>query len=496
MPDSNLDKIPHGLAKRAQGPHLDDRNETALYDLRIEHKPIGTLKPFERNARKHSTRQIQQIAASIRQFGFTNPVLIDADNQIIAGHGRVEAAKLLELTEVPTIRLDHLSEAQKRAYIIADNKLAELAGWDPDILKIEFQFLSSIELAFDIEITGFDTAEIDLVLGGDKSAPADPEADEIPEPTDGPVVSRHGDLWLLGKHRLLCADARDPAAYERLLAGEKAQLVFTDPPYNVPIDGNVTGKGRIHHREFAMASGEMSGDEFTAFLTSVLTNLADASEDGSIHFICMDWRHLLELLTAGRERYVELKNICVWNKSNAGMGSFYRSQHELVLVFKNGTAPHINNFGLGERGRYRTNIWPYAGVNSLKASRMDELAMHPTVKPVALVADAIRDCSKRNRIVLDAFIGSGTTVIAAEKTGRLAYGLEIDPAYVDGAVRRYEVYTGETAVLAETGQTFAEVVAARASCAQPAPSVQTNATEPEASCDSSDKTAELLEARQ
>jgi DNA modification methylase len=238
-------------------------------------------------------------------------------------------------------------------------------------------------------------------------------------------------------------------------------MVFTDPPYNVAIDGHVCGKGAIHHREFAMASGEMSEGEFTNFLALVLKNIAHVSADGSIHFICMDWRHLREVLAAGYSTYDEFKNLIVWNKDNAGMGSFYRSKHEMILVFKNGKAAHINNFGLGEKGRYRTNVWDYPGVNSMKAGRMDELAMHPTVKPVGLVADAIRDCSKRKQIVLDAFMGSGTTLIAAEKTGRIACGLELDPAYIDVAIRRYQAYTGKIATLAETGQTFAEVAAAR-----------------------------------
>jgi DNA modification methylase len=442
----------------SQDIHAADR--ISRLNLDIVWQATDGLKPQARNARTHSEKQIQQIAASIRQFGFTNPVLVDAEGHIIAGHGRVEAAKLLGMGEVPTIRLDHLTEAQKRAYVLADNRLAELAGWDRDLLALELGELAALDLDFDIGITGFDTAAVDLLL--DEKGPSKPKKeDEVPEPLDGPPVSRLGDLWCLGPHRLYCGDARDTAAYQRLLEGKKAQMVFTDPPYNVVIDGHVCGNGSIHHREFAMASGEMSEAQFTDFLTLILKNIAHVSADGSIHFICMDWRHLREVLAAGYSAYDELKNLIVWNKDNAGMGSFYRSKHELILVFKNGKAAHINNFGLGEKGRYRTNVWDYPGVNTMKAGRMDELAMHPTVKPTALVADAIRDCSQRKQIVLDAFMGSGTTLIAAEKTGRIACGLELDPAYIDVAIRRYQAYTGKAATLAETGQTFAEVAAAR-----------------------------------
>jgi len=384
-------------------------------------------------------------------------VLIDADGMILAGHARIEAAKLLDFKQVPTIRIDHLSEAQKRAYILADNRLAELAGWDNERLAVERQFLSEIDVEFDVEITGFETADIDIIVQG-AEAETDDQADEVPKLEEGQApISRLGDLWLLGPHRLLCGNALEPESYQRLLKGQLAQMVFTDPPYNVPIDGHVCGSGKIKHPEFAMASGEMSEDQFTNFLETVLGHLADHSIDGSIHYVFMDWRHAYELQNAGRGVYSELKNLCVWNKTNAGMGSFYRSQHELVFAFKKGTAQHINNFGLGERGRYRTNVWTYPGINTFKPGRLDELAMHPTVKPVALVADAIRDCSKRGGIVLDAFAGSGTTIIAAERTARHGYAMELDPHYVDVAIQRGQEFTGNDSIHAETGQTFAEM---------------------------------------
>jgi DNA modification methylase len=421
--------------------------------MKIEYTSVRELQPHPNNARTHSKKQIRQIAKSIGQFGFCNPVLVDDAKQIIAGHGRVEAAKLLGIDAVPTVRLAHLSEADKRAYVLADNKLAEKAGWDRELLAIELQGL--IELDVEIELTGFETAEIDLLFEEAREAngASGPE-DTVPEPSPAPAVSQTGDLWLLGTHRLLCGDARDQAAYDQLLAGAKAEFVFTDPPYNVAIDGHVCGLGRVHHREFAMGSGEMNEAEFTAFLKAVFALLAENSIDGSIHQICMDWRHIWEMLEAGRTVYGELKNLCVWNKTNAGMGSFYRSKHELVFVWKSGSAAHLNNFELGQNGRHRSNVWDYPGVNTMRPGRLEELAMHPTVKPVALVADALKDCSRRSGLVLDPFCGSGTILIAAERVGRKARALEIDLNYVDVAVRRWQGYTGKSAILAASGETF------------------------------------------
>jgi len=424
-------------------------------NLKVTYQSVSALKPYPGNARTHSKKQIRRIAESIRQFGFTNPVLIDDWDQIIAGHGRVRAAELLGMEKVPTIRLDHLSDAEQQAYIIADNRLAELAGWDREILAIELQNLTTLDLDFDIELTGFDTGEIDLLIEGLEAGSDEDEADALP-PMDEtrPPVSRRGDLWLLGPHRVLCGDATSAEDYGRLLEGRQAQMVFTDPPYNVPVDGHVCGLGTVSHEDFAMAAGEMSEAQFTAFLKTVFGHLAANSLDGSLHYIFMDWRHLYEVLSAGRAAYSELKNLCVWNKTNGGMGSLYRSKHELVLVFKKGAAPHINNVELGRHGRYRSNVWDYAGINALGKARHDRLAMHPTVKPVALVADAIRDASKRGGLVLDPFAGSGTALIAAEKTGRRAAVLELEPRYVDLVIARWQALTGERARHAETGLSF------------------------------------------
>jgi len=429
----------------------------------IVDRPVSELKPSPSNARTHSEKQIGQIADSIRSFRFNNPVLIDGEGYIIAGHGRVRAAAMLGMETVPTLLLDHLSEAQKRAYILADNRLAELAGWDKEILAIELQNLLDTDIDFEITDIGFETAEIDLILGsGDESGDIDP-ADDILPALEEETITKPGDLWLIGPHRLLCGDALASSSYAALMAGELAQMVFTDPPYNVPIAGHVSGLGKIQHSEFAMASGEMSEAEFTRFLSTVFRNMAEASVDGSIHFICMDWRHLLELLRAGRIAYSEFKNLCVWAKSCGGMGALYRSQHELVAVFKNGTAAHVNNVELGRYGRNRTNVWNYAGMNSFQADRDEKLAMHPTVKPVAMIADAILDCSRRREIVLDPFAGSGSTIIAAQRTGRRCYAMELDPRYVDVTLRRLRSVTGLEPVHAVTGQEFSRCDAAAAS---------------------------------
>jgi len=338
------------------------------------------------------------------------------------------------------------------------------AGWDEDLLAIELKYLSSLEVDFEVEITGFDTAEIDRIISGLGSGSAD--EDEIPVYNNhAPPVSRLGDLWQLGPHRVLCGNALEESAYERLMGGKKAQMGITDPPYNVKIDGHVCGTGRIKHRPFVMGSGEMSETEFTAFLTSAFKQMAAHSEDGSIHFAFMDWRHMAEITAAGRAAFTELKNLCVWAKDNAGLGSFYRSQHELVFVFKNGSAPHINTFGVGETGRYRTNLWTYSGVNTFRRGRLEDLEAHPTVKPVTLIADAIRDCSRRKGIILDPFLGSGTTVIAAERTGRVAYGMELDPCYVDVILRRWLAADGAEPRHAGTGQTFEEAAAERGASA-------------------------------
>lgn len=436
--------------------HKKSTNSKNLITAQIEHVSIDKLKPYERNARTHSDRQIQQIANSINEFGFTTPVLINDNNITVAGHGRVEAAKRLGMKEVPTIRLEHLTDKQIKAYVIADNKIAENAGWDEEILAIELQNLSNLDLDFDIEVTGFEFAEIDLLIEGIDDE--DDSADELPDVQDNlPAVTREGDVLQLGGHRLYCGDALKKESYQTLLSKEKAHMIFTDAPFNVPVNGHVSGLGKTRHREFAMATGEMSESEFTLFLTTAHQHMSYFSKDGAIIYSCMDWRHLTEILAAARASGLTMINLCVWSKTNAGMGSFYRSQHELVLVFKNGSGKHINNVELGKFGRSRTNIWQYPGASSFGKGRMNTLEMHPTPKPVVMIADAIKDCTKRGHIVLDPFAGSGSTLIAAEKTGRVARCIELDPHYCDVIIRRWQELTGKDAVHIKSGKTFNEL---------------------------------------
>jgi DNA modification methylase len=426
--------------------------------LKIIYQHVEELKLDPGNPRVHAKRQIGQIASSIRIFGFNVPVLVDRHGNVVCGHGRLLACRELGMTEVPTLCLDHLTSAQARAFMIADNRLTEIATWDDQLLAQQLRDLSLSGLDFSLEVTGFMTAEIDLRINSLEDKPAqdaDP-ADVLPESPARPPVSKIGDLWLLGRNRLLCGSALDTLAFTALMGQEHAATVFTDPPYNVEIDGHASGLGAIHHRPFPMASGEMDKPEFTAFLGRALRNLAAFSAAGSLHYVCMDWRRLDELLAAGAEAYGELKNLCVWVKDNAGMGSLYRSQHELILIFKQRGGAHRNNVQLGQFGRNRSNVWNYPGANSFARGGAEGnlLALHPTVKPVALVADAILDCTERGEIVLDAFLGSGTTVIAAERTGRRCHGMELDPLYVDTAIRRWQVLTGGKARHAASGRAF------------------------------------------
>ena len=432
----------------------------------VDWRPIGDLKKYPGNPRRHPESQIAGLMKSIRHY-WTNPILIDEIGTILAGHGRWEAARRLGMREVPTVTVSGLSDAEKRAVVIADNRLPEQAVWDFDLLRGHFQDL--IKLDFDVELTGFSTGEVDLLIDGSQESPAVDPADNLaglgPE---GPAVSQLGDVWELGRHRLICGDAQRSETYKRLPQGEFAEMMVTDPPYNVRIDGHAMGRGKVRHREFAMASGEMSAVAFRAFLNRFIRCAISSSRDGAIHYIFMDWRHLHELLGAALPLYSEWKNLLVWNKANAGQGSFYRSKHELVAVFKSGTGPHINNFRLGAQGRYRTNVLDYPSVNSLDPARRGDLELHPTTKPIALFADLIRDCSRRNGIILDPFCGSGTTVLAAERTGRVARGIELDPLYVDVALRRWQKITGTPARHTKTGLVFADA-GARQDASAPSP---------------------------
>jgi DNA modification methylase len=429
--------------------------------LLITYVSLSTLMPDPKNPRVHTPRQVRQISRSLQTFGFIVPILVDASYRIIAGHGRSLAAQLLRVTEVPIIMIEHLTPAQLKAFQIADNALSENSDWAKVQLGLNLKELSveNIDL---LEITGLDTAVIDLAIEQfEASAPGDDDpGDRILEKLDDVPVSKLGDIWEMDKHRLMCGDARNLAHFKRLMGKRKAHAAFVDIPYNVRIAGHVSGKGSVVHREFEMASGEMSPGEYTEFVVEGLSPLAAFCVDGSLHFVCSDSQHVGEVLAAGREVYDCLKAWCVWVKDNAGMGSLYRSQHEMILVFKNGTAPHRNNVELGRHGRSRTNVWTYPGANSFSGRKTDEgnlLALHPTVKPVQLVADAILDCTARGDIVIDSFIGSGSTLIAAERLGRACYGMEIDPLYVDVAIRRWQRHTGGYAVHASSGKRFDDI---------------------------------------
>ncbi|MFZ1741710.1 MAG: DNA methyltransferase [Pontixanthobacter sp.] len=404
--------------------------------LEVYYTQTEKLVPDPRNARTHSKKQITQISESISAFGFTNPILADPEGNLIAGHGRLRAARELGLAEVPVITLTGLSETQKKALRLADNKIALNAGWDIEVLKLELADLSLPEVDIDLGLTGFSPGEIDVVLADSE----DPDDEIIPPVPENPRV-QPGDIWQLGEHRVACGDGRDTGFLQKVVGdGASIDCAFLDPPYNVKINGHANAKGR--HREFAMASGEMSEAEFRGFLSDTLGACAKVSREGAVHFVCMDWRHMNDVTASVNDIYGDLLNICVWNKSNAGMGSLYRSKHEMVFVYRVGGAPHVNNVELGKHGRNRTNVWDYPSVNSMRGSRREDLELHPTVKPVAMVADAYQDVTRQGELVLDIFLGSGTSLIAAERVGRAFRGLDIDPAYVDLAMQRWSDLTG------------------------------------------------------
>lgn len=457
--------------KAARAAAIKAELEQAVGAEAIEQVPTDRLQPNPHNPRRHSDPQVKQIAASIRTFGFLSPIIIDEVDHVLAGHGRLEAAKReLKLKAVPCLRVGSLTAEAKRAFVLADNRLAELSEWDEGLLAAELEELSTLELDFDLELTGFDTVDLDRLLvpepaprlreGDSQGLSTDPD-DDIPAPLTTPVT-RLGDIWQCGDHRVVCGDSveQDGAIYARLLDGEQATQCVSDPPYNVRIAGHVTGKTGF--REFPMASGEMSDTEFVDFLAHFLINVARHSRDGAILHIFMDWRHLEQLLQAARRAKLSLMTVCAWCKPVAGMGSFYKNQHELVAVLKAGQATHINTFGLGARGRSRSTVWRYPAVRGPRrgVNAPDE-GGHPTAKPVSLLIDAIRDCSHRGDIVLDPFGGSGSTLIAAERTGRRARLIELDPGYVDLTVQRWQAVFGGPATLAGDGRRFAEIAAAR-----------------------------------
>ena len=421
-------------------------------DLTPQLVPLAGCKPLGRATHKHPPQQVGKLAGCLSWYGFVLPILIDPEGRVVAGWGLVLAARQLGLSEVPAVSLTDLSEAELRMLRLALNRITEDSAWDQEALCLEFSDLLELEPQIDLEVSGFEIGEIDVHLGGRGVD----EEDDLPKIENGTTpVTCVGDLWALGEHRLLCGDALRSESYARVLGTDKADMMFADPPYNVPVDGHVSGLGAIKHTNFAMASGELSPAEFHSFLKTSLSHAASWSIDGAIHYVCMDWRHQREIIDVGEAVYSELKNLCIWNKTNAGMGSLYRSKHELIYVFKVGKGAHINNIALGKYGRHRTNVWDYVSQNALNGTAKSKLALHPTVKPVAMIADAIRDCSNRGGLILDPFGGAGTTLIAAERTGRRARVIELNPIFVDLSIERWRRLTGGTALHADSGQPFA-----------------------------------------
>jgi len=434
--------------------------------LRIDYLGTGSLSPMPGAPRAHPRSQIKVLEKSIAALGFSVPVLIDRHNRLIAGHARVQAAKNLGLAEIPVIRREDLGDAEVKALMLAENKIATLAKSNDKAEAVILLELSQIELGFDIEATGFHLAEIELKIAnidleGDGTGTAD--EDERVLVASGPAITRPGDQWGMREHRLLCADAREATSWDKLLDGVVADILFADPPYNVPIEGHVSGLGKYKHREFAMASGELTPAQFKGFLQTVMALAHRHAKPGSVHYWTMDSHHIGEISTAGQAIYKRLLNVAVWVKNQPGMGSFYRSQHELVFIYAKGGAAHRNNIQLGRFGRSRSNVWTYPSAASLArtAEEGNPLAMHPTVKPLALITDILLDASVRGEVVADPFAGSGTTLIAAEKLGRKARCMEIDPGYCDTIIRRWQRWTGEAAVRLSDGLSF-DALAAKA----------------------------------
>lgn len=432
--------------------------------LTIEYVPTDQVKPDPRNPRRRSKSQIIALAKGIDAYDQCLPICVDDDLHIITGEGIWLACQRLKRPTVAIVRLSHLSPAQQRAFQIASNRLAELSSWDDRKLAEALRDLSA-EIDLDIELTGFTCAEVEFRINGLASM-TEAEEDEVSPPEPDRQVTQVGDFWVFPRgHRLFCADATIAASFERLMANKRCAVVLTDPPYGLHI-GDYVGLGSIKHREFVMGSEGMSPEELRTFLAQVCAHAGAHIRPGGLAYIFMDWRGISQLLEVGVRQFGELKNLAVWVKDTAGMGSLYRSQHELCAIFKNGKGRHQNNIQLGRFGRNRSNTWFYAGMGGLgrRSEEGDLLAMHPTVKPIQMFADVLLDCSLRGDIVLDPFLGSGTCLLAAERTGRRCHGLELDPLYVDLAIRRFRRVSGDEPTCAATGKTFSRIAAERGVC--------------------------------
>jgi DNA modification methylase len=432
-----------------------------LPKLALEMRPLDSLRAPERAVRKRLPAQVERIKTSLATFGFVEPLLVRGDGEIVAGVTRLEAARQLGLNEVPCISVDHLSDVEVRTLRISLNRLAERGEWDIAELRVEFDELIVVDAP--LEATGFTLPQIDAILLDEEPLP---DRDGLPDvDSEAVAISLPGDAWRLGQHMIVCGDARDPAVYGLLMKTETARLVLTDEPFNVHIGGHVTSGD---HPEFAMASGEMSRKEFAAFNADWMKACLDRLAPGGLLATFIDWRSVELVLETGRTLGLDLLNLVVWAKTNGGMGGLWRSQHELLPVFKKPGAPHTNNVELGKHGRYRTNLWTYPGASSLGSDARDGLADHPTVKPVALLEDALLDVTHPNDLVLEPFAGSGSTLIACELTGRRCRAIELAPHYVDLVVRRWQALTGKIAMHDETGASFAEMEALRLAATGPA----------------------------
>lgn len=426
--------------------------------LAIVYQRVEDLKPSSKQVRRTNEHQLRQLRGAIANLGFISPVIV-CGTDILDGHARLQAAKDVGITEVPTIDVSHLNLVERKALMVSVNRLSEVGEWNLETLRDTIIDLKVADI--DLDITGFTLPELDIIMLDPLEQGAS-ELNELPQEVAGAPVAREGDLWLLGSHKLLCGSATEASSYAALMASEPASMVLTDPPYNVKIAGNVSGLGKVKHGEFKQASGEMTDAEFIEFLTAFLTLATAELMSGGTVYGFMDWRHHHELHLAAKAADLQQINLIVWHKGQGGMGGLYRSAHELLLVFCKGDTPAINNVKLGANGRDRTNVWTCAGANKPGSSAAKLLKDHPTPKPVELLVDAMLDVTHAGDVVLDPFMGSGTTIIAAEECGRVARGIELDPKYVDLAVRRWEQVTGKTATLAGSGETFAAVAERRA----------------------------------
>jgi DNA modification methylase len=442
------------IADRAGGARRND----LLPELQIREVSVGSLREAQRKVRKLDPEHVERLVSSIARFGFTVPILISGD-EVLDGHARLAAARALGLERVPALDCRHLDPIEARTLRLAVNRLAEKGAWDLDELRIEMGALADLEV--DLDATGFSLEEQDIILLDPLDAALDAEDEDEPPELPKLPISRLGDLWSLGEHRVLCGNSLDLLTYETLLAGAKVQAVLTDPPYNVKIKGNVSGLGKKVHSEFVMASGELDTADWQKFLGVLMERLRDVTEPGAVIFAFMDWRSIHLLVMAGEAAGLTVINMIVWYKQSGGMGGLYRSAHELIGVFCNGSTPATNNVALGKHGRDRTNVWSVPGANRRGSSASEMLHLHATPKPVELCVDALLDVTNRGDLVLDAFLGSGTTLIAAEQCSRHCYGIELDPRFVDVTLERWMKLTGREPILAETDETFSEVAARR-----------------------------------